>query len=59
LETSAQSYLLKAENVLFTEFAYIKREKKTIEELEDEELHRYSEKEELVLFLVLNRVWKD
>ncbi|MBU9723665.1 MULTISPECIES: site-specific integrase [Bacillaceae] len=34
-----------------TEFAYVKREKKTIEQLEEEEVPKYLEKEELALFL--------
>jgi integrase len=34
-----------------TEFPYIKRDKKTIEELEEQEIPKYLEKEELALFL--------
>ncbi len=34
-----------------TEFAYLKKEKKTIEQLEEEEIPKYLEKEELALFL--------
>jgi integrase len=34
-----------------TEFAYLKKDKKTLEQLEEEELPRYLEKEELALFL--------
>lgn len=34
-----------------TEFAYLKKDKKTIEQLEEEELPKYLEKEELALFL--------
>ncbi|WP_102349604.1 tyrosine-type recombinase/integrase [Bacillus sp. Marseille-P3661] len=34
-----------------TEFAYLKKDKKTIEQLEEEEIPRYLEKEELALFL--------
>jgi integrase len=34
-----------------TEFAYVKKDKKTIEQLEEEELPNYLEKEELALFL--------
>ncbi|MBT2644773.1 site-specific integrase [Bacillus sp. ISL-41] len=34
-----------------TEFAYVKKDKKTIEQLEEEELPKYLEKEELALFL--------
>jgi integrase len=34
-----------------TEFAYLKKDKKTIEQLEEEELPKYLEKEELSLFL--------
>ncbi|TYO69957.1 site-specific integrase [Rossellomorea marisflavi] len=34
-----------------TEFAYLKKDKKTIEELEQEEIPKYMEKEELALFL--------
>jgi len=34
-----------------TEFAYVKKDKKTIEELEEEEIPKYLEKEELALFL--------
>ncbi len=33
-----------------TEFAYLKKEKKTIEQLEDEEIPKYLEKEELAFF---------
>lgn len=34
-----------------TEFAYLKKDKKTIEQLEEEEIPKYLEKEELALFL--------
>ncbi|MCM3768158.1 site-specific integrase [Neobacillus niacini] len=34
-----------------TEFAYVKKDKKTIEQLEEEEVPKYLEKEELALFL--------
>lgn len=34
-----------------TEFAYVKKDKKTIEQLEEEEIPNYLEKEELALFL--------
>lgn len=34
-----------------TEFAYLKKDKKTIEKLEEEEVPKYLEKEELALFL--------
>jgi integrase len=34
-----------------TEFAYVKKDKKTVEQLEEEEVPRYLEKEELALFL--------
>lgn len=34
-----------------TEFAYVKKDKKTIEQLEEEEIPKYLEKEELALFL--------
>lgn len=34
-----------------TEFSYLKKDKKTIEQLEEEEIPRYLEKEELALFL--------
>jgi len=34
-----------------SEFAYLKKDKKTIEQLEEEEIPRYLEKEELALFL--------
>ncbi|WP_301107117.1 site-specific integrase [Sporosarcina sp.] len=34
-----------------TEFAYVKKNKKTIEQLEEEEIPKYLEKEELALFL--------
>jgi len=34
-----------------TEFAYLKKEQKTIEQLEEEEIPKYLEKEELALFL--------
>jgi len=34
-----------------TEFAYLKKDKKTIEQLEEEEVPKYLEKEELALFL--------
>ncbi|MBB6454870.1 hypothetical protein HNQ94_003359 [Salirhabdus euzebyi] len=34
-----------------TEFAYVKKDKKTIEQLEEEEVPNYLEKEELALFL--------
>jgi 20S proteasome alpha/beta subunit len=33
-----------------TEFAYVKKDKKTIEQLEEEEIPKYLEKEELALF---------
>ncbi len=35
-----------------TEFAYVKKEKKTVEQLEEEEVPKYLEKEELALLLV-------
>jgi integrase len=34
-----------------TEFAYLKKDKKTIEQLEEQEIPKYMEKEELALFL--------
>ncbi len=34
-----------------TEFAYVKKDKKTVEQLEEEEVPKYLEKEELALFL--------
>lgn len=34
-----------------TEFAYVKKDKKTVEQLEEEEVPNYLEKEELALFL--------
>ncbi|MGB3566033.1 MAG: site-specific integrase [Priestia megaterium] len=34
-----------------TEFAYLKKDKKTVEQLEEEEIPKYLEKEELALFL--------
>lgn len=34
-----------------TEYAYLKKDKKTIEQLEEEEVPKYLEKEELFLFL--------
>lgn len=34
-----------------TEYAYLKKDKKTIEELEEDEIPKYLEKEELALFL--------
>lgn len=38
-----------------TEFAYLKKDKKTIEQLEEEEIPKYLEKEELALFLRIAR----
>lgn len=34
-----------------TDFAYLKKDKKTVEQMEEEEIPKYLEKEELALFL--------